>query len=315
MSLRILVLASALSQAAHVTLAQSPEQRLGMLEARVSELCQFHYRDRRPHGFVPADVVGNEHLRWGFPGGDCDVLLGDYFITCHDRSNRIPQWVTYRLDSVSVAGEAERTDDFRADPYLPDYQRAELRDYEASGYDRGHMAPAAAFRRSEAAMSETFKLSNMAPQTPALNRQMWRMLEEDIRELALRAASIWAYTGSLFLDENGSITEPTIFIGENRVAVPTHFYKVMLAETAACGPTPTPPSYTAPQSSRLLMFGFVMRNQTDPLEGEAGDYAVSVDLVETLTRLDFFSALPDSLEDVLEETAAEYWPLPIGTTR
>jgi hypothetical protein len=64
-------------------------------------------------------------MRWGFPGGDCDVLINPYFITCHDNGNRIPQWVTYRLTRDNIAGDAERTDDSRPDPELPKGHRAE----------------------------------------------------------------------------------------------------------------------------------------------------------------------------------------------
>jgi len=161
------------------------------------------------------------------------VLVTEYFVTCHQDEYRIPEWVAYRLTADDMTGEAERSDDFRADPDLPEGDRAELADYAGSGYDRGHMAPAAAFKRSDAAMSQTFVLSNMAPQTPALNRQMWRLLEEDVRGLASQAANTWVFTGSLFVDENGAMIEPTTFVGENRVAVPTHFYKVILAEVAS----------------------------------------------------------------------------------
>jgi len=114
-----------------------------------------------------------------------------------------------------------------------------------------------------------------------------------VRELASAAGSIWVFTGSLFLDENGSLTEPTTFIGANDVAVPTHFYKVILSEYDA---------------AEFEMFAFLAANQMEPLDGEPGDYLVTVALVEALSGLDFFSALPDSVEFVLEETAVVDWP-------
>ena len=185
--------------------AQSFEDRVASLETQVAELWQFHDHAVAPGTTVPADLVGNEHLRWGYPGGNCVVLVNDYFITCHDNAYRVPQWVSYHLTAESLSGDAERRDDFRPDPDLSELHRAELDDYVGSGYDRGHMAPAAAFRRSEEAMSETFKLSNMAPQTPTLNRVMWRLLEDDVRELAGLAGSIWVFTGSLIVDEAGAL--------------------------------------------------------------------------------------------------------------
>ena len=172
---------------------------------REAELWVLHDHQYGLGFTVPAALVGNEHLQGGYPGGDCVVLINDWFITCHDNVHRVPEWVSYHLTAESLSGDAERRDDFRPDPDLSELHRAELDDYVGSGYDRGHMAPAAAFRRSEEAMSETFKLSNMAPQTPTLNRVMWRLLEDDVRELAGLAGSIWVFTGSLIVDEAGAL--------------------------------------------------------------------------------------------------------------
>ncbi len=279
---------------------------------QVAELWQFHDLQGAPGTGVLAELVGNEHLRWGFPGGDCVVLINEYFITCHDNDHRVPEWVGYRLTSEMLLGNAQRSDDFRADARLPAGQRAELVDYVDSGYDRGHMAPAAAFRRSEEAMSQTFLLSNMTPQTPSLNRQMWRLLEEDVRELARAAGSTWVFTGSLFLDETGALTEPSTFIGANRVAVPTHFYKAMLALSPAFSANAAYAGNTGSAGNAagsLTLFALLMPNQTDPLDGAPADYLVSVDLVEALSGLDFFSALPDALEESLEEKTAATWPV------
>jgi endonuclease G, mitochondrial len=132
---------------------------------------------------------------------------------------------------------------------------------------------------------------------------MWRMLEEDVRELANKSANIWVFTGSLFLDESGSLIEPTTFIGENGVSVPTHFYKVILADAAYAA---------SAAASAQTLFAFVMPNQPTQLTGEPSDYLVTVDLVEALAGLDFFSALPDSLEDRLEEEIATTWPIEKG---
>ena len=272
---------------------------------------------------VPAELVGNEHLRWGYPGGECTILVNDYFVTCHDNANRVPSWVTYHLTAVDMLGDAERADDFRADNELRAGERAELADYERSGYDRGHMAPAAAFKRSEEAMSQTFVLSNTAPQTPALNRQMWRMLEEDVREVASNCANVWVFTGSLFLDEDGGMIEPLTFIGENRVAVPTHFFKAIFAsgegsavevaegagDTEHAGdPGDAAPAAPAQPASRPMLAAFVMPNQPEHLAGEPKDYVISIDLLEALSGLDFFSALPDSVEDALERQTTSTWP-------
>ena len=51
-------------------------------------------------------------------------------------------WVAWELTRKETEGKAERYDKFLPDPDLPE-PRVEHSDYTRSGYDRGHMAPAA----------------------------------------------------------------------------------------------------------------------------------------------------------------------------
>jgi len=245
---------------------------------------------------VPGELSGNINVRWGQPGGSCRILIKSYYVICEDVPHRVPLWVSYHLGREDLVSHAKRTNGFRADPDLPAGQRAELRDYNSSGYDRGHMAPAADFKRNAEAMSETFFLSNMAPQRPNLNRMSWERLESSVRDLAARHGSIWIITGPLYLDSAGHrMTAPDEFIGADSVAVPTHFFKVILCEHPA---------------GHYEMFAFIMRNQKTPLPGTARDYLVSVSRVEQLSGLDFFAALPDAVERPLEAAAATNWPVP-----
>src|SRR5882724_4995354 len=115
---------------------------------------------------VPPELAHNIHMRWGYPGGTCKPLVQPFFIICEDVPHRLPLWVGYHLASSDLHGSAKRKNNFHADTRLAAGARAEKADYAGSGYDQGHMAPAADFKRSDAAMSETFLLSNMAPQRP-----------------------------------------------------------------------------------------------------------------------------------------------------
>ena len=153
---------------------------------------------------------------------------------------------------------------------------------------------AADFARSARAMSATFVLSNAVPQRPNLNRRIWAELEDQVRELARAHGSIWVFTGDLFLHRNGTPAEPRRFIGPDRVAVPTHFYKVILCQDA---------------DDTVELFAFLLPNQLNPLSGTPGDFLTTVDRIEALSGLDFFSALPDTLETRLERQAAASWPV------
>lgn len=163
--------------------AQSVEERFRELEQQVCELRALHQIPTGEPVGLPIELIGNEHVRWGFPGGGCAFLIKGHYFTCHNGRTLVPDWVTYHLTRENLEGDLGRTNNFRPDPELTEGERAELIDYRRSGYDRGHMAPAAAFKHRRTVMSETFLLSNMAPQKPNLNRRIWRTLESDVRSL------------------------------------------------------------------------------------------------------------------------------------
>lgn len=269
------------------------EHRLERLEEQVNRLLALHgVISDSPD--VPSELEGNIHTRFGYPGGDGTLLVKDHYVISHRNDLKVPEWVAYHLSRENLQGIARRTNDFRPDPELPAGERSELSDYRNSGFDRGHMAPAAAFKRSRVAMSATFPLSNMTPQTPNLNRRIWRELEQDVRSLARAHGRIWVFTGILFLDANGNPAIPSNHIGNNRVAVPTHFYKAILCEH--------------PSGTRE-MFSFIMPNQRSRIPGDPRDYIGTIDRIEELTGLDFFAALPDTEEDRLEGMTATNWPI------
>jgi endonuclease G, mitochondrial len=242
---------------------------------------------------LPAQRTGGgaaAHLEFGDPGGEGVFLDKGYFVLRYDEEARVPEWVAYRLRSSDLTGAVDRTDDFRADEALEEDARSEPRDYALSGYDQGHMAPAEDFSRSERAMRTTFLLSNMAPQRPKLNRGKWRALENQVRKLANEAGTVWVITGTLFSDRRPAHHRQTI--GKGRVSVPTDFYKVVLARDSGGG---------------FSTYAFVMPNSLNPLTKPPSGFVRSIDDVERLSALNFFSSLDDALEEGLESEVAE-WP-------
>jgi len=235
-----------------------------------------------------------DHLKFGNPGGHGQILDKEFFVICHDNTLKIPQWVGYHLKGVDAKITGPRVEDFRADEQLDPTERSELKDYKRSGFDRGHMAPANDFKRSKRAMSATFVLSNMCPQKANLNRKIWKKLEADVHKLAIEHGNVWTFTGPLFLDSSSQPISASKFIGPDRVAVPTHFFKVVLCEH---------------ESGTHEMFAFIMQNRARTLTGKPKDYMVTVDKVEAESGFDFFSTLPDSAENALESIKATNWPI------
>lgn len=189
---------------------------------------------------------------------------------------RVPNWVSYELTEYEIKGDLERSDKFVVDPEVKGVC-ATNEDYAHSGYDRGHMAPAADMKWNTRVMKECFYFSNMCPQKHSLNAGRWKTLEEKVRDWAREDSAIVIICGPIV--DRGYKT-----IGPDRVAVPQRFFKVILA-----------PYLNSPKA-----IGFIMKN--DKEESPLSSYAVSVDSVEKLTGMDFFSALPDNLENRIESS-------------
>lgn len=186
-----------------------------------------------------------------------------------------PSWVCYMACRSRVeTAEATRSDDFRPDPAVH-HGSATPQDYMRSGYDKGHLAPSADFRWNIQAQSESFFMSNMSPQKPGFNRGIWKQLEDQVRRWAKDFDTLYVVTGPV-------LRRGLPGIGPGNVAVPEYFYKVIL-------------DYKPPVAEAI---GFIMKNEgsKEPLSS----FAVTVDSVEKATGIDFFSALPDSVETYAE---------------
>lgn len=199
----------------------------------------------------------------------------------YNKDYKVPNWVFYELLREELNGEAERSNKFRPDPFISSLESASLKDYQKSGYDRGHIAPAADFNWNSEAKDESFFLSNMCPQTPSFNRGIWKRLEEQVRDWAARDSAICVVAGPVL---PFSAIEEYQSIGTGRVIVPKLFYKVILSAFR----------------NKPCMIGFVMPN--DNTIDNLQSFAVSIDSIESLTQIDFFSILPDTLENKLESS-------------
>lgn len=186
----------------------------------------------------------------------------------------IPNWAAWELTRDEAQGDVPRHNKFARDEEVdgcPDPS-----DYRNSGYDRGHMAPAGDMKWDRDAMVETFYLTNIVPQNASLNQGAWRNIEEKCRARTQRDSVLYIVCGPVPGDE------PIERIGTTGVAVPRRFFKVICA----------------PYASEPYAIGFIMPN--GKIAGGIAKTAVTVDEVEALTGYDFFSALPDSLENEIE---------------
>lgn len=227
------------------------------------------------------EPIGNLLLVKSNPNLCGEILDYDYFHVNFNAEAHIPNWVCWELTAAETSGEEERGN-FQTDERVKGC--ANSKDYTKSGYDRGHMVPAADMKWSDDAMNSCFYMTNICPQSHSLNSGSWKKLEEKCR--------LWAQVDSAIVIVCGPIFEPKPdeFIGQNQVAVPKAFFKVI------CSPYSEPPRG----------IGFIMPN--GKVAGGLQKAAVSIDEVEAASGHDFFYELPDSIENAIEsECRFHYW--------
>ncbi|XP_067398167.1 endonuclease G, mitochondrial [Emydura macquarii macquarii] len=182
---------------------------------------------------VPGGAARGELAKYGLPGLP-QVRSRESYVLCYDARSRGALWVLEQLRRETLSGSSDRAAcDFQEDESVHEYHRATNADYRGSGFDRGHLAAAANHRWSQRAMQDTFYLSNVAPQVPHLNQKAWNNLEKYCRSLTKYNKNVYVCTGPLFLprmEADGKMYIKYQVIGKNNVAVPTHFFKVLILE-------------------------------------------------------------------------------------
>ncbi|KAI0822611.1 hypothetical protein BC628DRAFT_1326666 [Trametes gibbosa] len=240
--------------------------------------------------------VDSAVLKYGSPGPVSDVLVRRAYVAGYDRRLRHPAWTAEHLTLASLGksaleppnpdGAGDRSNSqFREDASIPAMFRAKLQDYFRSGYDRGHMVPAADAKISQAAMDETFLLTNIAPQVGAgFNRHYWAYLEDWCRRLTGSFADVYVFTIPLYLpklDGDGKWRTHEVIGSPPSISVPTHFAKVVL--------TSKPSSPSTPDIPEISTGAFVLPNAMIPDEAKLESFIVPIDAVERAAGLTLFS--------------------------
>lgn len=220
----------------------------------------------------------------------------------YNTETRQPNWVAWRLTSDHTDGPFPRkgvpyydesgkaigissfTDDVVRGDYIVDLDvpspRQEHNDWKEhpAGIDHGHMCPAADCKWDKGAMNQSFLLTNMCPQNHDLNGGVWDKLENKCRTWAKRFGELYLVAGPIFKNDERR------FFGINKIPIPDAFFKVILCT-----------------SGNPKALGFIFPNNCTQHKLE--DYALTVDDVENATGIDFFPALPDSIENEVEAHA------------
>lgn len=237
--------------------------------------------NQAPTAEIPSTIP--DEILPAVPGGD-ELIRHTWFALAYDETHEQAAWTVHELTREHLNENwAERPATFLPDPAVRT-ESATPRDYSGSGYDRGHLVPAADMAFREEAITETFYMSNMSPQVHAFNAGIWRELEENTRDWARKFKRLYVVSGPV-------LTKPGLGqIGFSKVTVPAYFYKILLA----------------PDQRRAIAFVLPNQSSTKPLM----DYAFTIDQVEKLTGLDFFPNLLKGLDEELEGSLdKDAWPI------
>ena len=221
----------------------------------------------------PLDIAEHSAMIIGF---NCDLKLA--------------AWSFHVLSPDVLVGGVSRTNDFRKDSLIEcgdgveqDYFTKKLQDdgtykFENFGFDRGHLAPSADFRWSQKALSESYFYSNMTPQAPGFNRESWSEVEDLMRRIMANNPKTYYIVTGPILDKN----LPKVEKGTNKLPIPAFHYKIIIDLT----------------SDNQKGMAFLMPNKKCDMPPSA--YVVSIDSIQKLTGLDFFSKLDQSLAASIE---------------
>jgi endonuclease G len=208
------------------------------------------------------------------------VLTNIGYVVGYSEARKNPSWVCYRLSQVGSLKAPPRPQQFSVDARTG--SRVSPADYTGSGYDRGHMAPnyAIAVCYGSVAQLETFRMSNIIPQKPDLNRRVWERLEqEEVKTYAQRFKTVWVIDGPIF-----DATPSRLRSG---VAVPRACYKIIIQE----------------EGGQPRMLALVMPQDATGSE-KLGLFLTSVRNIEDETGLDFLNELPREMQDRVETVQA-----------
>lgn len=207
--------------------------------------------------------------------------IKDYtgFTVSFNKENGTPNWSAWEL----LAEETDGAESRGSRKFWKDADIAgclDTKDYTNSGYDRGHLCPAADMKWSTQAMNDCFSMANITPQNHSLNAGAWSTLEKKCRNWAQRDGGLLICAGPIY-EASDKAT-----IGGGKARVPSAFFKVIVA----------------PYIDRPRGIAFIYPNMSAP--GNMANYSMTIDEAEQITGYDFFPKLPDDIEKAVESTVS-----------
>ncbi len=247
----------------------------------------------------PQPTADSPHLLLGNPSGATATVTtpNNYLIErpqyalSYNRDKGIPNWVSWQLNK-SWLGTLERPA-FRPDTTLPEgWYEVKPSDYTNSGFDRGHIIPAADRNNTEEDSAAVFLMSNIIPQAPDNNRGPWEQLESYSRQLAKQEKELYIVAGTSGIGGVGSNGGETT-LAKGKVTVPARTWKIIVV-------LDTPGLGLSGITKNTRVIAVNLPNEQGIKEVKWTQYRTSVDQLEKLTGYDFLSNVPSEIQEVIE---------------
>jgi endonuclease G len=206
------------------------------------------------------------------PGGSKYIKQRADFTFEYCEKYELPYYVRYVINKEDIFGDGDRKSSrWKADKGVAS-KTAQDKDYVRSGYDRGHLKPAACSKTSQFHMNQSHLFSNCTPQDPKFNRVGWRLIEKKVRHIVGDGIqdSIIVYTGPV-------LKGITKYIGSvNKIGVPKYHFKAIL------------------YGDSTKAYAYLCPNK--PLYKPYSQYIVSIDSLEKVIGYDLYVGLKEELE-------------------
>lgn len=221
--------------------------------------------------------------------------------SCYQLYSSINYHSSYNVSRYSADndGTLSASCQYPNDPDIPAPYRFTEDPYKYSGYDHGHICPSADRLRANACNYQTFFITNMQPQYNKFNAGLWEKMEGDVRTWANQADTLYVCKGGT-IDKPANIIEyinrsshQSTQVNGNHIPVPKYFFMAVLSR----------------KNNQWQAMGYwVEQVNTDRSNDNRRNYAVTIDVLEDRTGIDFFCNLPDDIETKVEKTmTASYW--------
>jgi endonuclease G len=204
-----------------------------------------------------------------------NIIRHKHFFLSYSEEHEQAEWTAYYLTGETKFQHHLERPYFKQDP-LVDTESAHWANYKDTGYDKGHLVPAADMKFCEEAYNETFFTSNVAPQNKEFNAGIWNRLEQKARYWANKYTALFIVTGSI-LHENLAT------IGTEKVSVPDYFFKILVRV----------------QEDGLVMIPFLVPNEKS--DAPLYKFAKTIAEIEEITGIDFNQRISEKIEEKIQK--------------